>query len=144
MYCRIRSSVLIAPPRVVPGSWSDQGAAGAAARDDTEPAPEEVGMRIGASGLLIMLALVGPPAAPAAGTRAHTPFERGLDPTAVLAPKAGALWGAYVPADGHNGETQREAITHVEAEVGRKLVLDRRFTLWDEAWPTAADLASRD
>jgi hypothetical protein len=102
-------------------------------------------MRVCASILLVAMVLAGPGSAGTPPSAAATQaVERPSNPLSAPALQTGALWGAYVPPDGHNGATQREAIAHFEAEIGRKVVLDRRFTLWDEAWPTRADLASRD
>jgi hypothetical protein len=63
---------------------------------------------------------------------------------AVELPETGALFGAYVKVDSHNGDDRREALTNFEALVGRQMAIERVYDNWEEAWPTADDLWSRD
>jgi plastocyanin len=85
--------------------------------------------------LLVLLpapAIKAAPASPSAGTRG------------VELPETGALFGAFVKIDDHNGDTRREALTNFEALVGRKMAIERVYDNWEEAWPTDDDLWSRD
>jgi plastocyanin len=66
------------------------------------------------------------------------------DVSAVELPERGALFGAYVKVDDHNGDDRREALTNFEALVGRQMAIERVYDNWEEAWPTADDLWSRD
>jgi plastocyanin len=54
------------------------------------------------------------------------------------------MWGAFVPPDPHNGPDRRTALTDFETLVGRPVALERVYILWNEAFPTADDLWSRD
>jgi plastocyanin len=62
----------------------------------------------------------------------------------VPLPDNGIMFGAYVPPDPHNGPDRRTALTNYEAMIGRTLAVERVYVLWNEAWPTADDLWSRD
>jgi plastocyanin len=62
----------------------------------------------------------------------------------VQLPDNGILFGGYVPPDPHNGSDRRTALTNFETMIGRPLAIERVYVLWNEAWPTADDLWSRD
>jgi plastocyanin len=86
-------------------------------------------------GLLVLLpapAITAAPAPPAEALRG------------VVLPETGALFGAFVKIDDHNGNTRREALTNFETLVDRKMAIERVYDNWEEAWPTADDLWSRD
>jgi plastocyanin len=62
----------------------------------------------------------------------------------VPLPEKGALFGAFVKLDRHNGLERRQAWEDFEDLVGRDLVVDRQYPNWEEPWPTADDVWSRD
>ncbi|MGH9276400.1 MAG: hypothetical protein ACRDZU_17280 [Acidimicrobiales bacterium] len=62
----------------------------------------------------------------------------------VFLPDEGALFGAYVPADAHTGPDRRTAEVTFEQITGRPISLERVFHLWDEPWPDADVVWSRD
>jgi plastocyanin len=62
----------------------------------------------------------------------------------VPLPDHGAMFGAFIELDFHNGEERRQAWTDFEALVGRTMAIDRQYPLWDDPWPTADDEWSRD
>ena len=58
-----------------------------------------------------------------------------------MAPSSGALWGAFVSTDPHNGSSRPAAVTSLEQKAGRKMAVDRVFYGWgqpcadaDDAW----------
>ena len=62
----------------------------------------------------------------------------------VYLPDQGALFGAFVPVDAHTGPDRRSALAGVEQISGRKMALERVFYRWDDPWPSADDVWSRD
>jgi plastocyanin len=62
----------------------------------------------------------------------------------VPLPSTGALFGAFVKPDRHNGTDRRVAWANFEALVGRHLDIDRQYPDWDDDWPSADDVWSRD
>jgi plastocyanin len=54
------------------------------------------------------------------------------------------MFGAFVQPDSHNGTDRRTAWTNFEALVDRDMAIDRQYPLWDDDWPNADDLWSRD
>jgi plastocyanin len=62
----------------------------------------------------------------------------------VQLPETGALFGAFVRPDDHNGPDRRTAWTNFEALVGRPMDIDRQYPMWDDDWPNADDEWSRD
>jgi hypothetical protein len=77
--------------------------------------------------LSVCLAVALPPAAGRAGAA----------DVGGAAPARGAYFGAYV--DRRDDETQIEAITRVETEVGRQLAIDHEYYKWDAAFPTSQE-----
>lgn len=60
-------------------------------------------------------------------------------------PRTGALFGAFVAVDPHTGNTRRQAMANLEAEVGRQMAVDRVYYGWDTEFLTdPADYADRD
>jgi plastocyanin len=62
----------------------------------------------------------------------------------VVLPDNGIMYGAFVPPDPHNGPDRQTALTNFEALIGRPVAIERVYVLWNEVWPTADDLWSRD
>ena len=62
----------------------------------------------------------------------------------VPLPSTGALWGAYLSLDDHNGLDHNTAWTNFEAMVGRSMDVERVYYNWNDLWPTAEDAWSRD
>ena len=62
----------------------------------------------------------------------------------VPLPEAGALLGAYVTSNAHNGTDRRSAWTNFEALVQRPMDIDRKFFDWSAPFPTVDDEWSRD
>jgi plastocyanin len=62
----------------------------------------------------------------------------------VPLPENGALFGAYVKLDAHNGFERRAAWLNFEVLAERKMAIDRQYYLWDADFPTADDEWSRD
>jgi hypothetical protein len=56
------------------------------------------------------------------------------------APTSGALWGAFVSVDSHNGSTRQVAVTALEAKAGRKMAVDRVFYGWGAPCADADDV----
>jgi plastocyanin len=90
---------------------------------------------------MLVVGLLIPTQAPAQPGQ-HRPGSAYAGP--VILPDNGILYGAYVPPDDHNGPDRRTALTNFEALIGRPVALERVYVLWNEAWPTADDLWSRD
>src|SRR5262249_27405872 len=61
-----------------------------------------------------------------------------------ILPATGALWGAYLAPDEHNGFDHNTAWTNFEALIGRSMDVERVYYNWDDLWPTAEDAWSRD
>jgi hypothetical protein len=59
---------------------------------------------------------------------------------AWAAPTSGALWGAFVSVDAHNGASRQAAITSLEQKSGRKLAVDRVFYGWGQPCTTPNDV----
>jgi len=62
----------------------------------------------------------------------------------VPLPDNGALFGAFIRPDDHTGADRREALTNFEALLGRPMATERVYKLWDDPFPDADDLWSRD
>jgi plastocyanin len=62
----------------------------------------------------------------------------------VPLPENGALFGAFVKLDEHNGLERRSAMLNFETLAERQMAIDRQYYLWDEPFPTADDEWSRD
>ena len=62
----------------------------------------------------------------------------------VILPTSGALFGAYLKLDAHNGMERREAITNFETLIGRPIAIDRVYYNWTDNFPNADDYWSRD
>ncbi len=67
-----------------------------------------------------------------------------LSPTGPIIPTKGALFGAYVPVEDHNGPDRQTALLNFEALVGRKLDLDKEAYAWDTPFPGDTEAWSRD
>jgi len=61
---------------------------------------------------------------------------------AVSLPATGALFGAFVKLDPHNGLNRRTAQTNFEALAGRQMAIDRQYYFWNDNWPTTDDVWS--
>jgi plastocyanin len=61
-----------------------------------------------------------------------------------ILPVDGALYGAYVEPDFHNGLDRRTADAFFEGIVGRPMAIERVYYTWDQVWPNADDYWSRD
>jgi hypothetical protein len=57
---------------------------------------------------------------------------------------SGALFGAFVQPGSRTGPDRRAAVTSFEPLIGRPLAMERVFYRWDEPWPTADDVWTRD
>jgi len=57
---------------------------------------------------------------------------------------SGALLGAFVQPGPSTGPDRRAAVTSLESLIGRPLAMERVYYRWDEAWPTADDVWTRD
>jgi hypothetical protein len=57
---------------------------------------------------------------------------------------AGALFGAFVQPGPTTGPDRRAAVTSFESLIGRPIAMERIYYQWDEAWPTADDVWTRD
>ena len=66
------------------------------------------------------------------------------DRAAPATPTAGALFGAFVQPGPTTGPDRRSAVTALEASIGRPLAMERVYYRWDEPWPTADDVWTRD
>jgi plastocyanin len=100
----------------------------------------------GTRAILVTLVLLGTAgirgaSAAAAGQPGHT---YPLSPHGVELPEKGALFGTFVRPDDHTGLTRREAMTNLEALIGRQFATERVYDLWDDPFPTDDDLWSRD
>src|SRR3954452_9092392 len=66
----------------------------------------------------------------------------------VVAPggsgSSGALFGAFVQPGPTTGADRRAAVTSFESLIGRPIAMERVFYCWDEPWPTADDVWTRD
>jgi plastocyanin len=62
----------------------------------------------------------------------------------VVLPEDGVLFGAFIRPDDHTGNNRRDALTNFEALVGRPMAMERVYKLWDDPFPDADDLWSRD
>src|SRR5438093_773541 len=62
----------------------------------------------------------------------------------VVLPDTGALFGAYLKLDPHNGLDRRTAVTNFEALIGRPLAVERVYYKWDDVFPNGDDYWSRD
>jgi plastocyanin len=90
------------------------------------------------SAAMVLVGLVAP-----ASTTAATGGRPGASDPVPL-PDEGALFGAFVKLDEHNGLERRQAMLGFEALAERKMAIDRQYYLWDEPFPTADDEWSRD
>ena len=67
------------------------------------------------------------------------------DRAAPATPTAsGALFGAFVQPGPTTGADRRSAVTALEDSIGRPLAMERVYYRWDEPWPTADDVWTRD
>jgi hypothetical protein len=57
---------------------------------------------------------------------------------------SGALFSAFVQPGPQTGPDRRAAVTSFEALIGRPLAMERVFYRWNESWPTADDVWTRD
>jgi plastocyanin len=63
--------------------------------------------------------------------------------TSIL-PTSGALFGAYVQPGSHTGPDRRSALASFESQIGREISIERVYYFWNQAWPTADDVWTRD
>jgi plastocyanin len=95
-------------------------------------------------GIALALTLaVGLLAAPAQATVAAAPSATQTATDEIL-PATGALWGAYLAPDDHNGLDHNTAWTNFENLIDRPMDVERVYYDWDDEWPTAQDEWSRD
>jgi hypothetical protein len=89
-----------------------------------------------AVGIAILLLLVIGPAFVVVSALRIGPFAaEPLAFPAALLPRSGAYLGAFAgPLD---NQTPKDAILHLESEIGRKLAIDHQYYRWDEAIPTS-------
>jgi hypothetical protein len=62
----------------------------------------------------------------------------------VALPTSGTLFGAFVQPGPQTGPDRRSALESFEALVGRKMAMERVYYQWNESWPTADDVWTRD
>lgn len=87
---------------------------------------------------VVLAALLIAPSLFVLSTMRVGPFAgRAIRYPAVLVPPSGAYLGAYV-APRSDGDP-REAVTALEARIGRPLAIDHLYYRWDQAIPTAAE-----
>ncbi len=92
-----------------------------------------------ATSLALLAGIIGPASAtPPAGTARSIPAASSALPT------SGTQFGAYVEVDPHTGTDRRSAVTHFESLIQRKIAIERVYRTWNESFPTADDLWSRN